>query len=51
MATQKQDFGMCQPSNEIISHTPGYMDQYKYKMKAKRISQVEDIKQYAKMAQ
>ena len=42
---------MHQPSNEMISHMPGYMDQYKYRMKAEAISQVEDMKEYAKMAQ
>ena len=51
MTTQKQDSGMHQPCNEIISHTPRYMDQYKYKMKAEVTSQVDDMKQYAKMAQ
>ena len=42
---------MHQPSNEIMSHMTGYMDQYKYKMKVEAISHVEDMKQYAKMAQ
>ena len=42
---------MCQQFNEIISHTPGYMDQYKYKTKADVTLQVEDTKQYAKMVQ
>ena len=42
---------MRQPSNEIISHMPGYMDLYQYKRKAKVTSQVEDMKQHAKMAQ
>ena len=42
---------MQQPFNEIISHMPGNMDQYKYKMKAEVTLQVEDMKHYAEMAQ
>ena len=42
---------MHQPSTKYISHTPGYMDQCRCKTKLKTISQVEDTKQEAKMAQ
>ena len=43
MTTQKQDSGMRQLSNEIIPHMPGYMDQYKYKMKAEATLQVTEV--------
>ena len=42
---------MREQFNEIISHMPRYMDQYKYKTKAEVTLQVEDMKQYAKMVQ
>ena len=42
---------MHQPSDKLISHMPGHMDQYRCKTKLEVIPQVEDMKQYAEMVQ